>query len=143
MNNPENANHPENANNPNDANNANNAVNHADHAINGINGNDSDDGKNGRQQEGYVRKWPHSLLCGIAVVTRCLGKMVAIFNAMWIIISTIFEYIGLYDNCWCKADALSLGENGWLTLFKVASKSIFLKARLLQSGSEVLLKPLQ
>lgn len=75
--------------------------------------------------QNYKRDWLHWLMCGMAVLTRWLAKAIAIVNAVWIIISTISEYIGFYDNCWCKGNVLSLGDAGWVTLFKVASKSPF------------------
>lgn len=69
-------------------------------------------------QQGPERAWSHSALCGAAVTTRCLGKLIAVCNALWLIVSSLFEYIGAYDNCWCKADVLGLRDKGWVVLFK-------------------------
>ena len=60
----------------------------------------------------------HSFLCAAAVITRTVGKLLAIANAAWIVVSSIFEFIGFYDSCWCEGNQLTLGKNGWVLLFK-------------------------
>lgn len=71
------------------------------------------------QPNRYVRTWGHATLCAAAVSLRYLGKIIAIANALWLIVSTLLEYIGAYDNCWCKGDVLGLGKSdGWVVLFK-------------------------
>lgn len=71
-----------------------------------------------RGAQGYTRTWGHSALCGAAVLTRVLGKLVAALNAFWLVLSSLLEYTGVYDRCYCKGDQLGLGGNGWLVLFK-------------------------
>ena len=34
------------------------------------------------------------------------------------VLSSLFEYTGVYYRCYCKGDQLGLGGNGWLVLFK-------------------------
>jgi hypothetical protein len=48
---------------------------------------------------------------------RYIGKAVAIVNALWIIISTLFKYIGVYSNCWCYGVQFWRGMDGFVTLF--------------------------
>lgn len=69
----------------------------------------------------YRRSIGHSLLCAAAVATRTLGKFLAACNAFWLLTSSIFEYIGFYETCWCSGDAISRGNNGWVVLFKNAN----------------------
>lgn len=75
-----------------------------------------------KQMEGdrkhYQRTFTHSLLCGTAVILRRLGKTLAIVNAFWLITSSLLEFIGLFDNCWCLSDELGFGRSGWVVLFK-------------------------
>jgi len=52
----------------------------------------------------YVRTWTHSFLCGLAVVLRLLGKMIAIANTLWLIASSLMEFVGAYNNCWCMGN---------------------------------------
>lgn len=70
----------------------------------------------------YGRIWPHSLLCALAVLTRYLGKSLAVANALWLLMSNIFEYIGLYTNCWCVTVTAGLGDKAWAILFKTAAE---------------------
>jgi hypothetical protein len=59
-----------------------------------------------------------STLRGAAVISRYTGKGLAAANAAWLIVSTIFEYIGVYDNCWCNGVVLSHGMKSWVMLFR-------------------------
>ncbi|KAL1303217.1 hypothetical protein AAFC00_006635 [Neodothiora populina] len=69
----------------------------------------------------YTRTWKHSSICAAAVLLRYTGKTVAVLNGLWLIVSTLLEYTGVYDNCWCKSDRLGKGDTGWVVLFKGAS----------------------
>ena len=70
--------------------------------------------------ETYPRNPPflHSLCNAVAVMTRILGKIIAVINALWVISFSIFEYVGLYENCWCLADTVSAHDKGWVMIFK-------------------------
>ena len=57
---------------------------------------------------------------GLAAFTRYAGKTLAVLNTFFLIAISLFEFTGGFDNCWCQADTLSLGQNGWITLFKLA-----------------------
>jgi hypothetical protein len=72
----------------------------------------------GVYNDNYRRYSGHSLICGAAVLTRLLGKLIAICNAVWIVLISLLEFIGMFENCWCSGDVLSMGENGWIALFK-------------------------
>lgn len=58
----------------------------------------------------------------LAVLTRFLGKSLATFNALWIILSSIFELIGFYESCWCTGTVLGLGNRAWVVLFVSGDK---------------------
>jgi len=66
----------------------------------------------------YKRPWVHTMICAAAVITRYVGKLAAVINAFWLIISSLLEFIGVYDNCFCMGDAIGLGDKGWVLLFK-------------------------
>ncbi|KAJ8119261.1 hypothetical protein ONZ43_g3754 [Nemania bipapillata] len=59
----------------------------------------------------------HSALRFCAVFTRMLGRTLALGNALWIILSTIWELAGFYDNCWCDSTYISKRAAGWVLLF--------------------------
>lgn len=53
----------------------------------------------------------------LAVLTRFFGKSVAVINAIWIIMSSLFELIGFYESCWCTGTVLGQGNRAWVLLF--------------------------
>ncbi|KAK5111673.1 hypothetical protein LTR62_004778 [Meristemomyces frigidus] len=68
----------------------------------------------------YSRSFMHSSICGAAVITRYCGKMLAIANTLVLLLTSLFEFIGLFDNCWCQGNAIGLHHKGWVLLFKGA-----------------------
>jgi hypothetical protein len=56
------------------------------------------------------------------VLTRFFGKSVAVINAIWIILSSIFELTGSYESCWCTGTVLGLGNKAWVVLFVSGDK---------------------
>ena len=81
----------------------------------------------------YDRTWWHSTLCGIAVFLRCFGKTIVVLNTLWLIVSSLFEFTGGFDNCWCKGDYIGLGSKGWIVLSK-HSKDLAMAATLPWGG---------
>ena len=64
------------------------------------------------------RPSPNILLAGLAVTTRLLGKSLAAANAAFVVVNSVIQFTGLYDNCWCDACIPSLGKKaGWVILF--------------------------
>ncbi|RYP14614.1 hypothetical protein DL765_006285 [Monosporascus sp. GIB2] len=57
----------------------------------------------------------------LAVVTRMLGRVVVVSNAAWLILSSLWELVGFYNNCWCDGTVLSKGWSGWIVMFKDSS----------------------
>ncbi|KAK3623666.1 hypothetical protein LTR56_020503 [Elasticomyces elasticus] len=68
----------------------------------------------------YTRSLGHSILCALAVTTRYIGKSLAIINTNLLVLTSIFQFIGLFDNCWCQGNAFGMGADGWVVLFKDA-----------------------
>ncbi|KAI0907045.1 hypothetical protein F4823DRAFT_630677 [Ustulina deusta] len=64
----------------------------------------------------------HHFLRFCAVLTRILGRTLAVVNTLWIILSTLWELVGFYNNCWCDSTYLSKGAGGWVLLFVEASE---------------------
>ncbi|EMD68527.1 hypothetical protein COCSADRAFT_80077 [Bipolaris sorokiniana ND90Pr] len=75
---------------------------------------------------GAVREVPRSpqikWIGRLAVLMRLFGKSVAVINATWIILSSIFELIGFYESCWCTGTVLGLGDRAWVVLFVSGDK---------------------
>jgi hypothetical protein len=73
--------------------------------------------------QGYERTFSHSVLCGLAVITRLLGKTIAIANTIWLLLTALLQYTGVYDRCYCRGNQTGLGlDRGWLVLFKTADE---------------------
>ena len=76
--------------------------------------------KNSKRNGNYKRSLSHSFLCVAAITTRVLGKFIVTVNALWLVASSLFEYAGLYETCWCLTDYPGLGKAGWVVIFKTA-----------------------
>ncbi|EAS29003.2 uncharacterized protein CIMG_07749 [Coccidioides immitis RS] len=63
-----------------------------------------------------------ALLGRMAIMLRCGGRAVAVMNAAWLVVSTLFENIGLYDSCWCHGVVLQRGGNAWVILFRTVEE---------------------
>ncbi|SPQ23026.1 292aed90-b939-4f33-9189-9e4aacd86745 [Thermothielavioides terrestris] len=50
--------------------------------------------------------------------TRLVGKFIAVANAVILVLIGVFEFVGLFDNCWCKACYLQYGDSGYAVLFR-------------------------
>lgn len=66
----------------------------------------------------YSRDWVHTRLCAAAVVLRYIGKGAAVINTFWLIITSLMEFTGGFDNCWCEG--VALGRTDRVLLFKNA-----------------------
>jgi hypothetical protein len=53
----------------------------------------------------------------VGVCCRVLAKLLAILNACLIIISTIFEFSGVYNNCFCKSSYIGLGKRAYISFY--------------------------
>lgn len=82
---------------------------------------------------GSKRSLAQSILCGLAVSLRYFGKLLAFCNTLWLIASSLMEFTGGFDNCWCKGNYVGLGKQGWVVLFK-GSNDLAAAARLPWGG---------
>ena len=57
-----------------------------------------------------------------AVLTRWAGKFLAAINALWVVVISLLEVTGGFDNCWCRSNQISLGEAGWIILFRTTEE---------------------
>ena len=68
-----------------------------------------------------AQSWHFRLLGFTAALTRWLGKLLAILNTAWIVITSLIEFVGGFNNCWCMANTPGLGASGFVVIFKGAS----------------------
>lgn len=81
-----------------------------------------------RSPEGR-NKWDWLPVRVIAAIMRYIGKTLAVGNGFFLVAISLLEFVGGYENCWCKTDSPGLGEAGWVLLFK-SSKDLEQAARL-------------
>ncbi|KAI0393993.1 hypothetical protein F5Y17DRAFT_476227 [Xylariaceae sp. FL0594] len=72
-------------------------------------------------QRKYV--FSHRTLRFCAVMTRLVGRVLAVTNTIWVLLSSLWELVGFYNNCWCDSTWLSKGAKGWVLLFVEASET--------------------
>lgn len=70
------------------------------------------------QSENRRSKWDWIPVRALAALTRYIGKPLAVANAFFLLAISLLEFLGGYENCWCKSVAAGLGSNGWIVLFK-------------------------
>ncbi|KAJ7624246.1 hypothetical protein DFH06DRAFT_1230060 [Mycena polygramma] len=58
------------------------------------------------------------IFSALAVSTHLFGKTLAICNAMWLVASSVMEYIGYFQTCWCETAAYQYHKSGWTAVFK-------------------------
>ncbi|KAF7341784.1 hypothetical protein MSAN_02033000 [Mycena sanguinolenta] len=73
------------------------------------------------ERDPYRRNVGIRILGGVAVITRLLGKVIAITNAGWLIASSVLEEIGVFATCWCQTVAFQYHTAGWAPVFKGAA----------------------
>lgn len=60
------------------------------------------------------------VLPALFVMCKTLGSSLAAVNAIWLILSSVFELAGIFDTCFCESAYIGLRHNGWVLLFKAA-----------------------
>ena len=59
--------------------------------------------------------WSSNILAVGSIGFRLLGKTLAIFNAIFIIVGCILEFVGVYESCFCKSTYLGLRERAYIS----------------------------
>lgn len=57
------------------------------------------------------------IIASLAILLRQTGKILAIANAMWLIISSLIEFSSGFSNCYCQSTYIQLQANAYVTLF--------------------------
>lgn len=70
----------------------------------------------GRSPKGFAFHFFRALAVGL----RLLGRVLVLANATWLVVASMFELVGFYDNCWCEGVVFQRGEAAFVVLFKSA-----------------------
>jgi hypothetical protein len=68
-------------------------------------------------QKHYERTLSHTILCGAAVITRILGKSIAVISACWILVWSFLTYTNVMETPYCTTAYYSLRNHGWMRLW--------------------------
>ena len=52
----------------------------------------------------------------LSIFLRRLGKVFALFNAIWIVVLCIFQFSKFFDRCWCNSSVLWWGNRAFTTI---------------------------
>jgi hypothetical protein len=52
----------------------------------------------------------------LSVILRRLGKVVASFNAMWIVVTCLFQFSNFFDRCYCNSSVFGWGEKAFFVI---------------------------
>ncbi|KAI0033216.1 hypothetical protein K488DRAFT_85137 [Vararia minispora EC-137] len=75
------------------------------------------------------RPLPAALIAGrLSTFLRRAGKLLATLNAIWIVLSCIFQFSSFYDRCYCNSSVLGLGKNAYDVLTFLDSDVTAMKA---------------
>ncbi|KLU91738.1 hypothetical protein MAPG_10687 [Magnaporthiopsis poae ATCC 64411] len=73
-----------------------------------------------RAQDYQTNSAAFQLMRTAAIAGRLGGRTAAVCSAFWIVLSSVWELVGFFDNCWCESTQLDLGERAWVPLFRTA-----------------------
>ena len=49
----------------------------------------------------------------LSIILRHLGKFIVSVNAIWIVISCLFQFSNFYDQCYCNSCVISMGSKAF------------------------------
>ena len=55
-----------------------------------------------------------------SIVLRRLGKVIATFNAIWIVVTCIFQFSNFFSRCFCNSSVFGLGQNAYNVIILTA-----------------------
>jgi len=79
----------------------------------------------------------------LSIFLRRLGKIIASFNAMWILVSCMFQFSKFYDRCYCNSSVLGLGARAFDVILLnhndiVGMKGAWIGGAFLAAGSAIM-----
>jgi len=52
----------------------------------------------------------------VAIATRRVGKVLASFNAIWVLASCLFQFSNFYNQCFCNSSKFSLWDRAYVVI---------------------------
>ena len=67
-----------------------------------------------RRNDGHIEyHWSTKAVKHLSIILRCLGKAIAAFNSIWIILSCLFQFGGFFDRCYCNSSVFWWREHAY------------------------------
>jgi len=57
----------------------------------------------------------------LSIFLRRFGKMIAAFNAVWIVATGLFQFSGFYNRCFCNSNIMAVGRDAAYVIISLAS----------------------
>jgi hypothetical protein len=57
----------------------------------------------------------------LSIFLRRLGKLIAVFNAIWIVAAGLLQFGRFYDRCYCNSSVMGLGKQAYDVILLVPS----------------------
>ncbi|KZV66108.1 hypothetical protein PENSPDRAFT_637414 [Peniophora sp. CONT] len=57
-----------------------------------------------------------NLAASVAIGCRRLGKVLAIANAVWILVVCIMQFSNIFNECWCNSSAIGLRDSAYIVI---------------------------
>ncbi|KAG0697153.1 hypothetical protein DFH29DRAFT_984362 [Suillus ampliporus] len=59
---------------------------------------------------------------------RRMGKLLAIANSIWVVMTCVFQYSSFYDTCFCKSSVFGRGNTAYAVIIETTSQAVQAKA---------------
>lgn len=79
--------------------------------------------------KGYaVPRWSGTIARSVSITLRRLGKMIAAFNAVWIVATCLFQFSNFYDRCYCNSSVFGRRDFAYNVILLIVSAVADMKA---------------
>jgi hypothetical protein len=63
----------------------------------------------------------------LSVCLRRMGKLLAIANSLWVIVTCVLQYSDFYDTCFCNSSMISRGQAAYITIIETSAQAFLAK----------------
>ncbi|KAG1769626.1 hypothetical protein EDD22DRAFT_843540 [Suillus occidentalis] len=63
----------------------------------------------------------------LSVCLRRMGKLLAIANSIWVILTCVLQYSDFYDTCFCNSSMISRGQAAYITIIETSAQAFLAK----------------
>lgn len=63
----------------------------------------------------------------LSVCLRRMGKLLAIANSVWVILTCVLQYSDFYDTCFCNSSMISRGQAAYITIIETSARAFLAK----------------